>query len=407
MNRRTLWAAAAVGVALAGGFPARADVTAEALLKVLVRKGVLTQAEADDVRAEAERETVAEDATHKQLDALKATVDKAGRTQFSGYIQVRAVAQEHGSPRNNIVARRARFTVKHANGPARFQLTLDGGQNDVTSKDAWLSYMVRAPRNGRGALDIKAGQFLRPFGFEIERSSTIREFPERPAGWLALFPGIFDLGASASFALDADTGFTLALMNGTGAGTASTPKRDTDGYKDVLARARHTLRNAEGLPAYDLSLSAYKGRQRTTTAPAITGDRDRYGLGAVAYNVAGGEARAEYIRARDLTLNLSGGPALATAPAEAWYLLYTHPVGGGVRLGARYDAFDPDTKDERRPGGDGEIRTLGFVALRDLTENARLTLAYEMPQTTRYDAARERATRETNGVLTLQGQYKF
>jgi len=237
-----------------------------------------------------------------------------------------------------------------------------------------------------------------------------------------------------------DTSAVLALMNGPGAGSRSTPTRDPDNYKDILARVRHTVR-AGGRPKLDLALSAYLGRQRVAgtaavpaqtgyvdangngvqdageptvvltpgreAVPAVTGDRDRYGIAAWAYDVAGGEVRGEYIRARDITTNLAGSPRLASADAEAWYLMYLHPVGSGASLGARYDIFDPDLDDDARLDGDGEVKTLGFVALRDLTENLRLTLSYERPRTTRYVPAEGASATSTSDVLTLQGQYRF
>jgi hypothetical protein len=374
--------------------PVFAEVTADAVLEALVRKGVLTAAEAAAVRAEAETNAA---------PPVSASPPPDSHLSISGYLQARAVSAGGRASSSALMVRRARLKVQHKSERGDVVFALDGGQNAVVVKDAYLDYLAVPARAGRGGLSVRFGQFNRPFGFAIERSDADAEFPERPAGWAVLFPGERDQGIGATWDATTDMRWDIALVNGGGAGSASLPARDPDNYKDALARVRYVLRGGRGRNA-ELALSGYKGKQM---AGGATGDRDRLGIAGNLPAIAGGTVRAEYVRGRDLTTSPLADPAEATAPALAWYVAYTHPLAHRVTVGMRYDAFDPDTRNRIRPDGDGEVRTMGLVALRDLSANMRVTLAYERSVTTRYSASQGKGRDTTGNVLTLQGQYRF
>jgi hypothetical protein len=164
-------------------------------------------------------------------------------------------------------------------------------------------------------------------------------------------------------------------------------------------------------PRVDLAASLYLGRQTiaaTPTTAGVTGDRDRYGLAANVYDLGGGTLRAEYVGARDLTLDLGPGSArLATAPARAWYASYVRPLGQRFGVAARYDEYDPDTDDTLRPDGDGELRTLGFLALVQLGDPIRLTLTWERPWLTILDRTTRTSRTDHSDQWTFQAQYRF
>lgn len=425
--------------------PVRAEVSAKDLLDLLVSKGIISSVEADGLRSEAERNATpaAADAPRDareqsdQLAALAAKVAKLQRTTVGGYIQARATIPTDGSPGSNLFVRRARLNVQSQTQSGRTALSFEGGQNQVAVKDAYFDWLAASPKGSRQGLTLRVGQFFRPFGLEIERGASDREFPERPVGWGALFPGNRDQGMSASVGVGRGAVADVAIVNGGGASTASLSFRDPDNYKDMMGRIRYTL---PGKIA-EVALSGYHGRQTIAGVPAqaattgyvdsngngrqdpdeepvvitparaaiqgYTGDRTRLGLAANLYHAAGGVLRAEVVTARDVTSNLVGGSRYGTTDALAYYLLYTHPVGTGYTVGVRYDAFDPDTHDRLRPGGDGEVRTFGVVGIKQINDGLRLTLAYEAPRTTRYDKVVKSARTATSGIMTLQGQMRF
>ncbi len=435
---------------MTASLPARADVSGEAILKALVKKGILTQEEADALRREAEAEPApppaapASDDTRKaqaemadQISSIQSTLTRVQRTSVTGYVQARAVFQKNATPYSNFFVRRARLNLRHTTDFGRFAFSLDGGQNTVTVKDAYFDWFI-SPSNGqKQGWMLRSGQFFRPFGFEVERGATDREFPERPAGWAVLFPGNRDQGFDLSVGLTPATLFNVAILNGNGTSTAALPFRDVDNHKDLIARIRHSVFS----PRMDFALSGYWGKQTAAGAaavpaqlgfvdangngkkdagettviitpakaavPEIEGDRTRWSFAANVYAVAGGTFRGEWVGARDLTTNLGTGPARGTAQAKAWYALYTHPVGEATTVGVRYDVFDPDTRNRLRLGGDGEIKTWGLVGLRQIGENIRLTLAWERPRVTFYDKAAQASSSQDNDTYTFQGQYRF
>jgi hypothetical protein len=304
-------------------------------------------------------------------------------------------------------------------------------------KDAYFDWFITPNEDQKQGWNLRSGQFLRPFGFEVERSSSDREFPERPSAWQALFPGNRDQGFDLSVGLGPATTFNAAVVNGNGTSTTNLPFRDTDNHKDLMARVRHSLFT----PRVDLAASIYQGEQTVEGAAAmpaqlgfvdangngtrdegeqtvvisparpagaaVTGDRDRWSLAANVYDLGGGTLRAEYLSGKELTHNLGTGPSRGTATVRGWYALYTHPVGKDYTVGVRYDEYDPDIGNRLRLGGDGEVKTLGLVAFRQVGDNIRYTLAWERPRVTTYDRAAGASLKQNNDTLTFQGQYRF
>ena len=112
----------------------------------------------------------------------------------------------------------------------------------------------------------------------MERGAPDREFPERPTGWTALFPGNRDQGFDLSLGLTASALVNVAIVNGGGTSTTALSFRDADDHKDVMARVRYSLFS----PRIDLAASIYRGEQTaagTPVIPAQTGFVDANGNG--------------------------------------------------------------------------------------------------------------------------------
>jgi len=382
-------------VLFAASVPARADVTADALLKVLVRKGVLTQQEADEVKAEAQRES----ATGTPAKESPAPVVKAPGATLNGYIQFRTTNTKRGRPSSQFADRRARITVRHNTPTGRAVVAIDGAPSAVALMDGYYDWYLGREKGKEQRTFLRLGQFMKPFSLEFERSPADYEFHELPAGWTALFPGYRDVGGFVSHMVNPETRVDFGIVNGNGAGSISLPNRDNDNAKDVMARI---LYRPAKVGEFDLSV--YRGRN---TVSGYTGDRNRLGLGTALPNVLGGEPRAEYIAAEDVTGNLGSGPSYATADAKAWYAMYLLGVAPKTQLALRYDEWDPDTRDEYRLGGDGEVRTYGIVGVRNVTESLKLSVSWERPRKTMYDSVSGTSSRRNDDVLTFQGQYRF
>ena len=125
---------------------------------------------------------------------------KSGDIKFSGYIQARyedhqnsedatlnssgAVVQPND---NNIYIRRGRLKVEYqATKTSKFRIYFDGAKDDLKLLEAWIELKKKF---GQVEAKAKIGQQNVPFGFEIEYSSSKRDFPERSSVERALFPG--------------------------------------------------------------------------------------------------------------------------------------------------------------------------------------------------------------------------
>ena len=149
------------------------------------------------------------DGLGEQLQVLQSDTDKLKRFKLSGYIQARTEFSEasndsvkaSGSPAALTVPNNTRFYIRRA----RVKLTYDssplsqavvyfeGGQDrTIRLLEAYVTLLDPWTPNHDHQLTV--GQFNVPFGFEIERSSSVRELPERSRAENVLFSGERDRG---------------------------------------------------------------------------------------------------------------------------------------------------------------------------------------------------------------------
>ncbi|HEY3267245.1 MAG TPA: hypothetical protein VGM37_09985 [Armatimonadota bacterium] len=411
---------------------AMADTTADALLKVLVRKGILTQEEAGAVKAEAEKE-VTPPAAPTPKEAPKPTAPKYS---LSGYIRARAAFQKYANPSSQFSDRRTRLTLKSAGETSRGVISWEVGPATSSLRDGYWEWNATPAVKKVSGLTLKAGQYMKPFGLENERSDRDTEFPACPVGIATFFPNQRDLGLQLSKGLDRNTDLSFAVMNGNGSGSATALGKDDDNYKDVLLRLTHSVKKVG-----TFAITGYRGRNTIApvaavaavtgfddlngngvrdpgestviispgkaAVPGFNGDRNRFGLDAVLDNVLGGQVRTEYIRAKDVATNLGAGAKYANADAQAWFVYYGHPVASDNTVAVRYDVYDPDVNNDYRLLGDGEVKTFGVVGIHQVSEAFKLSLAWERPRITRYAPSSKTAQTRNEDVLTLQGQYQF
>lgn len=113
----------------------------------------------------------------------------------------------------------------------QFHPLLDGHPEEIVN-DAFLEWYATE------TLTIRAGQFIKPFGFDIQQSSFDREYPERGMWAGYFFPGQRDRGVMAMWHPAAETGpvahtdVYAAVLNG------NRFFNDNDGRLDTLLRVR-------------------------------------------------------------------------------------------------------------------------------------------------------------------------
>ena len=185
-------------------------------------------------------------------DTVRPIIKRFENIIISGYMQPQfQVAEADGAPsfaggnfsqfsQTRFMLRRARVKVDYLlktkeNFPrALFSFQIDATERGVIVRDMF----VRLFEGKKNNFSISAGLFARPFGFEVNFSSSARETPERGRMSQILMPGERDLGVMVSFEplkkehklnhFKLDAGF----FNGQGV----TGTTDFDDHKDFISR---------------------------------------------------------------------------------------------------------------------------------------------------------------------------
>jgi phosphate-selective porin len=370
----------------------------------------------------------------EQVQTLLADTDKLKKFKFSGYLQGRWETAQNKSdtvkvekspavltPVNNerFYIRRARLKLTYDSSPlSQAVLYFDGGQDRtlrlleayVTLLDPWTPYHTHA---------LTVGQMNVPFGYEIERSSSVRELPERSRAENILFSGERDRGIKLvdQWTLKFET--VVAIMNGGGINQPDFPNTDPTRGKDVMVRARYAQGTIDGAVSY------YTGRNTTPlTGPDIQTDKTRLGLDAQFYYelpiVGGGSLKGEYFGGKNVNadslkalvvepttanpvrlLKAGADPAHLATDFVGWYAMWVQNLGEKLQLAVRYDAFDPN----QHLAHDQYARTnLGVNWFYD--GFTRVTVAYDIPKTDKAVAGGGYSDPRDN-LLTIQLQHKF
>jgi hypothetical protein len=370
----------------------------------------------------------------EQLQALQADTDKLKKFKFSGYLQARWETAENksdtvrvsGSPPSVTPANSERFYIRRG----RLKLTYDSspwsqavvyfdGGTDRTIRllEAYVTFLDPWSVDHRHQLWV--GQMNVPFGYEIERSSSVRELPERSRAENVLFPGERDRGIKLVNPWTTRFETVVALLNGGGVSHPDFPNTDPTRMKDFVGRARWS----QGI--FDAAVSYYAGKNVTPlTGPDVETDKTRLGLDAQLFyelpRLGGGSLRGEFYRGENVNPDsvralvvapTSGNPVTLLRPGAnpdhlatdvlGWYAMWVQSLGEMFQIAARYDVYDPNTDLDH---DQFERLSLGLNWFYD--GFTRVTVSYDIPRTDaavgggRYDDPHD-------NLWTVQFQHKF
>jgi len=192
------------------------------------------------------------DTTKNEGRGLLGVYKKFDNIKFSGYIQPQfQIASEKGiksyeggdfgaQVSNRFMLRRSRIRIDYVHfekkkGPGvQIAFQFDANERGFSVRDVW----GRIFENKLKLFSFTTGMFARPFGYEINYSSSDRESPERGRMSQILMKGERDLGAMISF----DPRRTIAYLNyfkidvGFFNGQGINATGDFDNSKDLIAR---------------------------------------------------------------------------------------------------------------------------------------------------------------------------
>jgi hypothetical protein len=375
-------------------------------------------------------------ALEEQTQTHQSDLDRLKRFKFSGYVQVRYETAENatdtvrvlGVPATvtpaadqRIYVRRGRFKLTYDASPLSqavlyFDGNTAGSNRNITLLEAYVTLMD--PWTPLHSHQLTFGQMNVPFGYELERSSSLRELPERSRAENVLFPGERDRGAKLVDQWTPKLETVLGVWNGYGINDVNFPTLDPTAAKDWTARVRWS----EGW--LDVAGSVYEGH---TTIP-LTGadvevDKTRQGGDAQFYyempRAGGGSLRGEFYRGASLNADSSrvliappsaGNPVSMLRPGAdprhlatdfvGWYAMWVQNFGERWQIAARYDVYDPNTELDH----DQFART--SVGLNWFFDGyTRITAAYDAVKTDALSGGA--STDPADNLWTFQVQHKF
>lgn len=394
---------------------------------------------------------------------LLSTLKKYEYIGISGYIQPQfQFVQAEGAKsfnggdfapnvNNRFMLRRGRIRFDYAhydtnNMPQlNFVFQFDGTERGVVIRDFW----GRIYENKLNMFSLTTGMFARPFGFEINYSSSDREAPERGRMSQLLMRTERDLGVMASFETRTKKTFIknikldIGAFNGQGlAGTA-----DFDSHKDLISRL--SLKPYKISPKLIISGSIsglFGGMEQFTKYVYQTTDNKVFMVDSSASNVGKiaprkyygadiqiripnrvgqTEFRAEYIKGTQTatqnstetpgvipTLNGKNAPLYIRHFDGAYFYFLQHLGSKKHQFVAKYDWYDPNKKVKGTEIAkaftlaDVRFNTLGFGYLMYPNENLKITFWYEIPKNENTNLT-DYTTDVKDNNFTCRVQYRF
>lgn len=423
--------------------PFRSARTALALAVVLGLAGPVAPYAAESARDSIPPEPVLTRAeVQRMLEALERRLPPSRpsgpeqRFRFSGYMQARFEVGEASSDTVRVIGappvasssnvsrffiRRARVKLTVAPGPrSEAVISVDGSQDRtvrvldaaLTLKDAWTPNQAHR---------LTIGQFEIPFGFELERSSSVRELPERSRAENVLFSGERDRGLKLENRWSPKLTTVAALLNGGGFNDPDFPNSDPTRGKDFCARARWSEKTVQVAASYSFGRDvvplsgpdAWTERERMGADAQWSYKLPQLGSGSLMAELyAGTETNPDSVRALVATVSASGGqqarllrpgadPAHLATPCAGGYVLWVQEVAPRVQLAVRHDRFDPNTDAAR-----DDYARWSFGLNTRFDEQTRLSVAYDAIRT--HVATAGGGFRDpADNLWTFQAQFRF
>ncbi|KIA87211.1 porin [Flavobacterium sp. AED] len=408
----------------------------------------------------------------EKFSAMESVVNELAKIKVSGYIQAQyemydswaSDGSQHGVPvtgsayeDNSFYIRRARikFTYKPIDG-VNFVLQPNFEVHQVTLKDAYVQLNDR----WLNLFSLWVGQFNRPT-YDIEYSSSSREFAERTLMTRTLYPTERDQGAK----LEADFATTyniplkiqVAVLNGNfGEGALANQAKDVDNGKDLMARAVYSFKLPSKGLGIDFGAHTYLGKtsvlentatKTTTTVDPATGintvviktsptvftdvnnksftpavgdqfKKELFGAEMqLYYDFLGGMSlKGEYIRGTySGTTNTTQVNSLFNANkirnVEGYYISFVKNVGKVNEVSLRYDVFDPNTRlsgDAVKTKDDLKYNNWTFAWQYFFNDNIKVMACYVMPINEKsLNAGADFIKDKHDNIFTLRLQAKF
>ncbi len=418
------------------------------------------------------------DSLNKNIVSMKKDLDILKNLKVSGWVQAQfQLADTAGAKNfdggdftpysdNRFMIRRGRVKFTYSGKNSQYVMQLNGTERGFNLVEIFAKYSDPYSH----AFSITAGVMNRPFGYEIQQSSAVRESPERSRFTQSLMPNERDLGAMLTFepkkgslkGLKIDAGFfngTGIAVPGTSTPTGSsigttgvTGLTDFDSYKDFMGHAVYYKSIKEDKISFGLGGSYYNGgfiyqnnkvfegltstlggltwtAKDTTSTTFKNGKAPRVyygaeGLFSVKSILGTTTVRGEYFfgtqtgtdaSSRSPQVAPKSTDAMYIRPFDAGYVYFIQRIGKSKHeIAVKYEWYDPNTKvsaaDLNGTNGmkAGEIKytMLGLGYNLYLTDNVKFMIHYNMV-TNEVTKITGFTSDLKDNIFTARMQYKF
>lgn len=281
--------------------------------------------------------------------------------------------------------------VPETSAKISFDLSTGGNRVAAELKDLIISHKLTP------ATTAHAGQQPMPLGYELERSSSSREMPERSLYNRRLFAGERDRGVQVRHRLDSGWVVHGGIWSGL---TLSDPQQT--GFQDQDMRLGYTVGVKLDTADYAAGISAFFSERPgfTSGGGATIPGADRFlvyldGM----YRVSSAlDVRAEVMFGKDRD------PLGGTTPTFAgetdvlgYHMQLNYFANPKNQFTAKYDSYDPDTGDDFSTNR--AISQIGLAYTHHFNNALKLTLAWEHPD--------EQGSEQRNDTWTVRSQFRI
>lgn len=405
----------------------------------------------EDVVTPPEEAAPGSDTIPSIVNQLRSDVAALKKLKISGYVQ----AQYQYAQTDNgfssfaggdfakgidsrFMVRRGRIKFDYSTALTQYVLQFDATEGGIVIKDAYAKFTEPWLK----AFSFTIGSFNRPFGHEIEYSSSSLESPERSRMCQTMYPKEYDLGAMLTIQAPATSPlnflkFDFALVNGTGPNASDFDKRkDFIGRVHIVQAPTESFKIEGGLSYYyggfsDQTSRMYKwtdaGFAKNTVDSLANSKRDYKGADLeLLYDSPIGltQLRGEYqFGTQAGTSSSNKTPTAApsnTTPSyirsfNGYYAIFTQNLFHSKSdIVLKYDVYDPNSKVSGNAIGtlagtsaaDIKYSTFGLGWIFHWDSNIKITAYYDIVKNESTSLKGYTGDVKDN-VFTFRVQYKF
>lgn len=396
------------------------------------------------------------------VDSVRFTrqqVDLIQNLRFSGYFQFQYQfadtaginTYEGGSfaadVNNRFTIRRGRMKMTYSDKISTYVLQFDATEKGVAIRDAYIKFTEQKFKR----IELTAGVFDRPFGYEISYSSRLRESPERGRMSQILFPNERDLGAmiSVNKVWNSKKQFVkwdVGVFNGTGFLIG-----DIDSKKDFISRINYE-NNKGKIFKYGFGASMYSGQLINSSKFIYEMAGANFKVDSSSSNIKQYEKRQYFglnaqfnfftelgftiIRCEYINGNQPGTHSSTASPTAipvagtstyirhfdgAYFYLIQNILKSKHQVVLKYDWYDPNKNVKGNEIGvigsgtnatDIKYTTLGFGYIYRATDHMRFMFYYDMVSNEKTSVKGTNSTNDftkdlNDNVTTIRMQYRF